>query len=67
MTVKITTEYTNVDQKWLDWYLDRLSRAEEMPGSPKMVPLLKKNGVAVFKSKDPSSNVWAATTYEVIR
>ncbi len=65
MTIKIISTYTNVDEKWLDWWFKHLVNEEVMPGSTVIVEELKESGYAVFTSKDPSSPVVASTEYRV--
>lgn len=67
MKLKITTTYYNVDQSWLDWYLDRLANEQVMPGSTVIAEELRECGHAVFSSKDPSSSVTASTEYLIER
>lgn len=63
MKVRIETVYENVDRKWLKWYLKRL-RTEG--GLPIVAEELEECGHAVYASKDPTSDVMATSTYEVV-
>lgn len=65
MRLRIETVYENVDQQWLDWYLNRLANAQVMPGSTMISEELKECGHAVFSTKDPNSYCVATTTYEI--
>lgn len=65
MKLSIETVYENFDQEWLNWYLNRLSQSEELPGSDTITQELKETGHAVFASKDPESKCFATTTYRI--
>lgn len=66
MRMRITTTYNGVDKEWLDWYLKRLANEEVLPGSAAVAEELKECDFASFSSKDPDSNVTAATEYEIL-
>lgn len=67
MNVVVKTEYTNVDQEWLDWWLNRLRNEDSLPGGSEIVDELIKWGNASFTSKDPTSGCVGETTYEIIK
>lgn len=66
MTFTITTGYENINQEWLDWYLERLASQDVMPGSTGVVDSIKKLGRASFTSKDPISEVVGTTQYVLV-
>jgi len=65
MRLKITTEYTNCNQEFIDWYMKRLSTQEVLPGCKSIIETLKETGHASFSSADPDSPTIATTTYEL--
>ena len=67
MTVEIKTTYENVDEKWLAWYLERLSNEQVLPGSTAIADELRTKNVATFSSQDPCSNVVASNQYVIRR
>lgn len=67
MKVVITSVYENVNQEWLDWYISLLKDTPRLPGCRSIAQELKESDKAMFKSKDPSSEVEATTYYEVVR
>jgi hypothetical protein len=67
MRVRIETVFDNVDQTWVDWWLERLKTNPNMPGAALVVEKLKKKGLASFESKDPDSEVIACTMYEIVK
>jgi hypothetical protein len=61
MKLKITTEYTNVTQEWLEWWYSN----PKPPEVENAMAVLKTIRIAVHVSKDPTSNVIGKTIYEV--
>lgn len=65
MKVIVTSTYENVDQEWLDWWLERLSVHSPLPGGREAASTLQSETFSSFSSKDPTSDVIATTTYEI--
>ena len=65
MKLIIKTVYDNIDNQWLQWYLDRLENSNVLPGSMSISKKLARDGNAEYLSKDPTSNTTAITTYEI--
>lgn len=63
MEIVVHTVYSNVDSKWIDWYVKQLAIG---PGLFQTATDLATSGYACLESKDPDSNVTAKTTYEII-
>ena len=63
----ITTTFRNCDEKWIEEYIERLSREQPTPMDSHTMLELKARGCASYKSKDPDSDVTAETTYEITR
>lgn len=67
MKVVITTTFKNVNQEWLDDYINRLEAEPVLPGCMSLASQLREKDIAVFRSKDPSSDVTGETEYRVER
>lgn len=63
MQIVVHTVYSNVDSKWVDWYVNHLCTNG---GLKDISAQLANNGYACLENKDPDSFVTAKTTYEII-
>lgn len=66
MILKITTIYSNVDQEWLDWYLDRLKLSEDENLINIGIELSEGNDCG-FTTRDPTSKVVGRTEYQLTK
>ena len=62
MRIVIKTTYKNIDQEWLNWYIERLDKA----GVPINFDEFKNGNRVSFTSKDPTSKAFATTEYLLI-
>lgn len=67
MRLEIKSVYENIDQDWLNWWVDRMKKEAPMPGVDVIVDELIETGDAVFASKDPTSPSIATTYYKLDR
>lgn len=61
MKIIVKSVYEDVDQKFLDWYLDQIKKA----GVPIDYEAARRGETTGFRSKDPISGASATTSYRI--
>lgn len=62
MKLIIETVYENITEEWFEWWLSRFPKDDESA-----LALRDGDTYVQYSSKDPTSNVFATTTYRIER